>query len=1034
VPGPTAPRARWALRLLAAIQIFLLLASLFAPIPIAAADPSPDPSAPAASAEASPPATPESTPDPSPVPTPDTSPTPAPEATAEASAAPSVAPAAAPTISSDKADYAPGELVTLAGSNWHAGESVHISVNDSAGSTWSRSVDVVADASGDISDQFNLPNWFVATYSVLATGAVSGTAVTTFTDAIQTTLNLIDSVSPSVVGQSVTFTATVTYFGSGGGHSSGDPVTEGTVVFGENGNVNCGGGGFILHQAAQTPNASGQVTFATSSLTAGSHLIRACYNGTGGSTGTSSSESALTLVVNANTAPTAVADGGTTTENSNLSVAAPGVLANDTDPDTGTTLAVASINGAAANVGVEITLASGAKVTLNANGSYTYKPNGAFESLDTGETATDSFTYKASDETALSNSATVTITITGVNDAPVANPDSYSVNEDGTLTVNAPGVLGNDTDVDGDSLTASLVSSTTNGSLTFNADGSFTYSPNSNFNGSDSFTYKATDGSLESNITTVTITINAVNDAPVVTTYTVPGSINEGETAHATAVFTDVESDQAHTCVFSWGEGLPTTVPLAAGIFACSADHQYLDDNPSGTAFDTYSVSVTVTDDGTTAGSPDPKSDTALGTILVNNVVPAVDAGSNGSINEGSTFGTTGSFTDPGADIWTATVNYGDGSGTQALTLNPDKTFSLSHVYDDNVGSPFTVTVIVTDDDGGVGTDTLTVTVTNVAPTASLANNGPVAEGSSATISFSAQSDPSGADTTAGFHYAYDCNGGSLALATYATSGTSASAGCTFDDNGAYLVRARIIDKDDGFSEYTTSVTVTNVAPTVDTITVAGSGVACLSGNTASISFTFHDPGVNDANWIVDIDWGDGSSHGADSLASQAGTFGPYSHTYAAGTFAPMVTITDKDGGSGSKTSTTLVGFLFNTSGILQPINLTGTRSSFKIGSTIPVKLRVTDCGGASVGSLTLTVHLARIDPSAESVNEVVSSSAADTGTTMRFDGSGSQYIFNLSTKLSQFNLGHDLTTGTYHLWITGAGIAQVDAYFDARK
>ena len=832
MPGPTAPRAKRALRLLAAIQIFLLLASLFAPIPIAAADPSPDPSAPAASAEASPPATPESTPDPSPVPTPDSSPTPAPEATSAPTAAPTVAPTAAPTISSDKADYAPGELVTLAGSNWHAGESVHISVNDSAGSTWSRSVDVVADAGGDITDQFNLPNWFVATYSVLATGSASGSAAATFTDAIQTTLYLIDSVSPSVVGQSVTFTATVTYFGSGGGHSSGDPVLEGTVEFGENGNAQCGGGSYIPHQAPQTPNASGQVTFATSTLSVGSHLIRACYKGTGGSTGTSSSESALTLVVNANTAPTALDDGGTTNENTNLSIAAPGVLANDTDPDAGTTLTVAAINSAAANVGVEITLASGAKVTLNANGSYTYKPNGAFESLDTGETATDSFTYKASDGTALSNVATVTITITGVNDAPVAVNDTATTNEDNTLTVSAPAVLGNDTDVDSASLTASLVSSTTNGSLTFNADGSFTYSPNGNFNGSDSFTYKANDGSLDSNVATVTITVNAVNDAPVI-------EAGANQTAHegslvslAPATFTDADTSDTHTATIAWGDGTPTE----AGTVAEAA-----------------------------------------------------------------------------------------GSGT----------VSGSHVYADN--GPYTVTVCVSDVDLATTCDTLTMTVDNV-------------------------------------------------------------------------------------------------APTVDTITVAGSGVACLSGNTASISFTFHDPGVNDADWIVDIDWGDGSSHGAASLASQAGTFGPYSHTYAAGTFAPKVTITDKDGDSGSKTSTALVGFLFNTSGILQPINLVGTRSSFKIGSTIPVKLRVTDCGGASVGSLTLTVHLARTDPTAETVNEVISSSAADTGTTMRFDGSATQYIFNLSTKRSQFNAGQDLTTGTYHLWITGTGIPLVDAYFDARK
>ena len=86
-----------------------------------------------------------------------------------------------PQIWSDKADYAPGETVVLSGANWAPGDSVHIRVNDDAGATWSRDVDVIADASGAISDQFNLPDSFVAQYTVTATGA-TGTATTTFTD------------------------------------------------------------------------------------------------------------------------------------------------------------------------------------------------------------------------------------------------------------------------------------------------------------------------------------------------------------------------------------------------------------------------------------------------------------------------------------------------------------------------------------------------------------------------------------------------------------------------------------------------------------------------------------------------------------------------------------------------------------------------------------------------------------------------------------------------------------------------------------
>ena len=98
------------------------------------------------------------------------------------------------------------------------------------------------------------------------------------------------------------------------------------------------------------------------------------------------------------------------------------------------------------------------------------------------------------------------------NTAPTAEPDSYSTNEDTVLSAN---VLANDSDPDsGDTLTAVLVNGPTNGKLDLNADGTFTYTPNADFNGTDSFTYKASDGSADSNVATVTITVTPVNDAP----------------------------------------------------------------------------------------------------------------------------------------------------------------------------------------------------------------------------------------------------------------------------------------------------------------------------------------------------------------------------------------------------------------------------------------------------------------------------------------------------------------------------------------
>ena len=177
-----------------------------------------------------------------------------------------------------------------------------------------------------------------------------------------------------------------------------------------------------------------------------------------------------------NDAPVAAADVASTNEDTPLSVPVPGVLGNDSDVD-GDTLSALLVDGPA----------HAADFHLHANGSYDYTPDADFN-------GTDRFTYKANDGSLNSNVATVTITVNAVNDAPVATDDSASTNEDTPLTVAAPGVLGNDTDVDSDPLTAVLVTDAAHGTLVLTADGSFTYTPAANFNGTDSFTYKANDG------------------------------------------------------------------------------------------------------------------------------------------------------------------------------------------------------------------------------------------------------------------------------------------------------------------------------------------------------------------------------------------------------------------------------------------------------------------------------------------------------------------------------------------------------------
>ena len=211
-----------------------------------------------------------------------------------------------------------------------------------------------------------------------------------------------------------------------------------------------------------------------------------------------SSPAPVTIFVShVNHVPLAANDQYTGDENTTLTVGGRGVLANDTDVDSGDVLAAVPVKSP-----VHGTL------TLNANGTFSYSPAPDYSGPDT-------FTYKVTDGAAESNVATVTITVAALNAAPTASNDAYSTDEDTPLTVVAPGVLGNDTDAETSSLTAVLVSNVAHGTLTLNANGSFTYTPMPDYNGTDSFTYKANDGALDSNVVTVTITVNAVNGAPV---------------------------------------------------------------------------------------------------------------------------------------------------------------------------------------------------------------------------------------------------------------------------------------------------------------------------------------------------------------------------------------------------------------------------------------------------------------------------------------------------------------------------------------
>ena len=206
----------------------------------------------------------------------------------------------------------------------------------------------------------------------------------------------------------------------------------------------------------------------------------------------------MTVTIYVNDLPVVQDDGFQIEEDTTLEVdAANGVLANDSDAD-GDPLTVTLVAAAAHGT-----------LVFNADGSFTYAPGANFH-------GTDSFTYVASDGWEDSLQANVTISVASLNDAPLAVDDSYQVATDEVLIVNTPlGVLANDTEPDGDALTATLASAPAYGSLTFNADGSFYYVPNAGFVEGDSFTYTVSDGVATSAPATVVIGVALADVAQV---------------------------------------------------------------------------------------------------------------------------------------------------------------------------------------------------------------------------------------------------------------------------------------------------------------------------------------------------------------------------------------------------------------------------------------------------------------------------------------------------------------------------------------
>jgi VCBS repeat-containing protein len=270
------------------------------------------------------------------------------------------------------------------------------------------------------------------------------------------------------------------------------------------------------------------------------------------------------------------------------------------------------------------------------------------------------------------------------------------VNEDNTLNVPAPGVLAGDNDVDGDPLTASKIAGPSHGTATLNADGSFSYTPAANFNGSDSFTYKANDGTVDSNLATVTITVNPVNDNPTVAANNGSVTVDEGQTAQNTGTWADIDGDDV-TLTASRG----TVTKNAGGTWSWSFATN--DSDQSGL--------VTITANDGNGGTV-----TATFSLVVNNLNPSVTITSPavGTLyTMGSTVNVSATFGDLGTgDTHTCEISWDNGLGTTTGTVNEingSGTCTGSKQLTQN--GVYTIRVTVTDDDGGSGFDETLVVV-----------------------------------------------------------------------------------------------------------------------------------------------------------------------------------------------------------------------------------------------------------------------------------------------------------------------------------
>ena len=600
-----------------------------------------------------------------------------------------------------------------------------------------------------------------------------------------------------------------------------------------------------------------------------------------------------------NDAPIAVANTNEVPENGAIDLAAASsVLGDDADVD-GDALTVSSIrtgnvaatNGAQGEIGSTLVGAYGV-LTLNADGQYSYATTAsAVDGLAAGATAVDVFTYTITDG-ALSASAELLITVTGVNDAPVAVADTLDAIEDTPETYTAAQLVGNDTDVENSELSLSSVTSGSNGTAVLNADGTVTFTPNADYAGAADFTYIVNDGTADStSAATVTVNVGAVNDTPVAVADTLDATEDTPETYTAAQLVgndTDVENSELSLSSVTSGsngtavlnaDGTVTFTPNAD--YAGAADFTYIVND--GTADSTSAATVTVNvGAGAVNNTPVAVADTLDATEdtpetytaaqLVGNdtdvenselSLSSVTSGSNGTavLNADGTVTFTPNADYAGAADFTYIVNDGTADSTSAATVTVnvgavnDTPVAVADTLDATEDTPETYTAAQL-----VGNDTDVENSELSLSSVTSGSNGTAVLNADGTVTFTPNADYAGAAD-----FTYIVNDGTADSTSAATVTVNVGAGAV--NNTPVAVADTLDATEDTPETYTAAqlvgndTDVENSELSLSSVTSGSNGTAVLNAD-GTVTFTPNADyaGAADFTYIVNDGTADSTS------------------------------------------------------------------------------------------------------------------------------------------------------------------------------